>query len=200
MFEGFHELNIVANNVRLRGRIGPDPHKPPLLLLHGHPESHMMWHRVAPELARDFFVVVPDLRGYGDSQRPAASSDHAAYSKREMARDCLALMEQLGHKRFSVAGHDRGGRVAARLAADAPDRVSKAMLLDIAPTLEHVRGNHPGLCFRILALVLSHSTVSDARNADRWKPTCLHRRCHGRQTRRARPFPAGSTLALHIRI
>ncbi len=136
MFSGFTRLDIEVNGVRLRGRVGPDPHKAPLLLLHGHPESHLMWHRVVPALAEDYFIVAPDLRGYGDSGRPAPSPDHSTYSKREMARDCIALMEALGHQRFFVAGHDRGARVAARLAADAPGRVIRAMLLDVAPTLD----------------------------------------------------------------
>jgi haloacetate dehalogenase len=136
VFSGFTRLDIEVNGVRLRGRVGPDPHKAPLLLLHGHPESHLMWHRVVPALAEDYFIVAPDLRGYGDSGRPAPSPDHSTYSKREMARDCIALMEALGHQRFFVAGHDRGARVAARLAADAPGRVIRAMLLDVAPTLD----------------------------------------------------------------
>lgn len=140
MFPGFDELDITVNGVRLRGRVGPTSGKPPLLLLHGHPESHLMWHRVAPELADDFLIVAPDLRGYGDSERPAPSRDHSTYSKREMARDCVELMTALGHQRFFVAGHDRGARVAARLVADEPQRVTRAMLLDIAPTLDMYEG------------------------------------------------------------
>lgn len=136
MFDGFSNLDIRVNGITLRGKLGPDRHKPPLLLLHGHPESHLMWHRVAPELAQDFFVVAPDLRGYGDSGRPAPGADNSGYSKREMARDALALMKHLGHDRFAVAGHDRGARVAARLAADAPGSITGAMLMDIAPALE----------------------------------------------------------------
>lgn len=140
MFEGFTELDLEVDGVRLRGRVGPENGKPPLLLLHGHPQSHMMWHRVAPALTDDHFVVVPDLRGYGDSARPARRADHSTYSKRAMAGDCVALMERLGHRRFAVAGHDRGGRVAARLAADAPDRVERLMVLDIAPTVDMYEG------------------------------------------------------------
>ncbi len=140
MFEGFAELDVRVNGVRLRGRVGGDPARPPLLLVHGFPESHLIWHRMAPSLARDFFVVAPDLRGYGDSERPPATADHASYSKREMARDCVALLEHLGHDRFAVVGHDRGARVTARLAADHPDRVTRAMLLDIAPTLDMYEG------------------------------------------------------------
>ncbi|MBS1690960.1 MAG: alpha/beta hydrolase [Actinobacteria bacterium] len=140
MFEGFAELDAEVNGVRLRGRMGPDNGKPPLLLLHGHPQSHMMWHRVAPALSDNHFVVAPDLRGYGDSGRPLPRADHSTYSKRTMAQDCLALMEHLGHRRFAVAGHDRGGRVAARLAADAPTRVERLMILDVAPTVDMYEG------------------------------------------------------------
>jgi len=140
VFFGFDELDITVNGVRLRGRVGPACGKPPLLLLHGHPESHLMWHRVAPALAEDFFIVAPDLRGYGNSERPQASPDHSTYSKREMARDCVELMAALGHQQFYVAGHDRGARVAARLAADSPECVTRVMLLDIAPTLDMYEG------------------------------------------------------------
>ena len=136
MFPNFDALDIEVNGVRLRGRVGPNAGKPALLLLHGHPESHLMWHRVAPALSAHFHVFAPDLRGYGDSGRPDPGRDYEAYSKREMARDCLALMDAFGQRQFFVAGHDRGARVAARLAADAPERVLRAMLLDVAPTLD----------------------------------------------------------------
>jgi haloacetate dehalogenase len=106
----------------------------PILLLHGFPQTHAMWHRVAPLLARRFTVVCADLRGYGRSGCPTPSPDHAAYSKRSMAEDMVAVMEQLGFRRFSVAGHDRGGRVAYRLALDHPDRVERIAVLDILPT------------------------------------------------------------------
>lgn len=143
LFPGFEQLDQVVDGVRLRGRrspASPGEHKPPLLLLHGHPETHVMWHRIAPALAQDFAVVAPDLRGYGDSDRPAATPDGAVYSKRRMARDAIGLMAALGHERFSVVAHDRGARVAARLAADHPERVERAMLLDIAPTLDMYEG------------------------------------------------------------
>lgn len=110
---------------------------PPLLLLHGNPQSHVMWHLTAPALARHYHVVCPDLRGYGGSFKPPASADHAPYAKREMARDMVAVMEHFGHDAFFLAGHDRGGRVAHRLALDHGDRVLKLALLDIIPTLEH---------------------------------------------------------------
>jgi haloacetate dehalogenase len=107
---------------------------PPVLLLHGFPETHLMWREVAPRLARDFTVVCPDLRGYGRSGCPASDPDHGAYAKRAMARDLVGGMERLGHPRFALAGHDRGGRVAYRLALDHPGRVDRLAVLDILPT------------------------------------------------------------------
>jgi haloacetate dehalogenase len=135
-FEGFVLEDVpVATGVTLRVRRGGAG--PPLLLLHGNPQTHWMWHRVAPALARRFSVVCPDLRGYGFSAKPPAAPDHAAHSKRAMAADMAALMRGLGHHRFRVAGHDRGARVAHRLCLDHPDAVEKVALLDIVPTLEH---------------------------------------------------------------
>jgi haloacetate dehalogenase len=107
---------------------------PPILLLHGFPETHLMWRSVAPLLARQFTVVCADLRGYGGSGCPASTPDHAPYSKRAMARDMIAVMRHLGFPRFSVAGHDRGGRVAYRLALDHSERVERLAVLDIVPT------------------------------------------------------------------
>ena len=109
--------------------------RPALLLLHGFPQTHAIWHRVAPELAARYRLVMPDLRGYGDSAKPPGEPDHANYSKRTMAADMHALMASLGHARYLVCGHDRGGRVAHRLALDAPQAVLRLMLLDISPTL-----------------------------------------------------------------
>jgi haloacetate dehalogenase len=106
----------------------------PLLLLHGFPQTHLMWRDVAPRLSRHFTVVCADLRGYGQSGCPVSSPDHAPYSKRAMARDMVAVMDRLGFSRFSVVGHDRGGRVSYRLALDHPDRVERLALLDILPT------------------------------------------------------------------
>ena len=108
---------------------------PPLLLLHGHPQTHAIWHKVAPRLAERFTLVACDLRGYGDSSKPAGAADHANYSKRTMARDALAVMRSLGFDRFKVLAHDRGARVAHRLALDHPQVVERMALLDIAPTL-----------------------------------------------------------------
>ena len=107
---------------------------PPLLLLHGYPQTGYMWHKIAARLAEDFTVVIADLRGYGDSDKPASNNDHSIYSKRVMAKDMIAVMTKLGHDRFFVAGHDRGGRVAHRLARDYPNAVKKIAVLDIAPT------------------------------------------------------------------
>jgi haloacetate dehalogenase len=107
---------------------------PPVLLLHGFPQCHVMWHRIAPELARQHTVVAADLRGYGDSDRPEAGADHAGYSFRAMAADQVALMAALGHERFAVVGHDRGARVTHRMALDHPQRVERLALLDILPT------------------------------------------------------------------
>ena len=108
---------------------------PPLLLLHGHPQTHAIWHRVAPALAASFTLVATDLRGYGEASKPEGGADHAPYAKREMAADQLAVMRSLGFSRFDVLAHDRGARVAHRLAMDHPDAVRRLVLLDIAPTL-----------------------------------------------------------------
>jgi haloacetate dehalogenase len=139
MLAGFESFEVTRAGVRLAaGRAGQGP---PLLLLHGHPQSHVMWHRVAPQLAQSFTVVWLDLRGYGDSDRPADDADNTVYSKREMALDALAVMQQLGHQRFQVLAHDRGARVAHRLAADHPQAVERMLLLDIAPTLAMYEGS-----------------------------------------------------------
>lgn len=133
MLEGFETLDTSRNGVRLRVRRAG--RGTPLLLLHGHPQTQAMWHRVAPALAAHWCVVLMDLRGYGDSDRPYPGADSMGYSKREMASDALAVMQRLGFARFGVLAHDRGARVAHRLAADHPDAVSRMLLLDIAPTL-----------------------------------------------------------------
>ena len=122
----------VANNINIA--ICSKGAGPPLLLLHGYPQTGYMWHKIAPRLAEDFTVVVADLRGYGDSDKPTSSEDHAVYSKRAMAADMMAVMTALGHSQFFIAGHDRGGRVAHRLARDYPQAVTKLAVLDIAPT------------------------------------------------------------------
>lgn len=106
----------------------------PLLLLHGYPQTHLMWHKVAPELAETFYLVIPDLRGYGESSKPETSTDFDTYSKREMSKDSVEVMEKLGFREFMVAGHDRGGRVAHRMSLDYPEKVQKVCVMDIAPT------------------------------------------------------------------
>jgi haloacetate dehalogenase len=111
----------------------------PILLLHGYPQTHAMWHKVAPELARDYTVVCADLRGYGDSSKPKGLPDHSNYSKRAMANDMAEVMRALGHERFHVVGHDRGGRVAHRMARDHGTRVKTLTVLDISPTLKMYR-------------------------------------------------------------
>ena len=107
---------------------------PPLLLLHGYPQTHVMWHAIAPHLANNFHVICPDLRGYGDSSAPASPADHSAYSKRAMAQDMVEVMASLGYSQFLSAGHDRGARVLHRMALDHPASVIKACVMDIAPT------------------------------------------------------------------
>ena len=107
---------------------------PPLLLLHGYPQTHAMWHKIAPRLAQRFTVVCPDLRGYGDSEKPEGGTSHRNYSKRAMAQDQVEVMQALGFSRFAVAGHDRGGRVAHRMALDHADKVQRLVVLDISPT------------------------------------------------------------------
>jgi haloacetate dehalogenase len=139
-FEGFEPLDEVVDGRHVRGRIGGRADAQPLLLLHGFPQTHVLWHRVAPVLAEHFRLVLPDLRGYGDSDAAPDEAGQQQMGKRAMAADLLALMRQLGHPRFAVAGHDRGGRVAHRLALDAPDAVTKLAVLDIAPTLDMVEG------------------------------------------------------------
>lgn len=137
MFKGFGLSMIDTGEAILRVRHGGSG--PPLLLLHGHPQTHVMWHKIAPWLARDFTVVAPDLRGYGESSKPPTTPDHEPYSKRAMARDQVALMQHFGFEHFFVAGHDRGGRCAYRLALDHPARVRKLAVLDIIPTGEAFR-------------------------------------------------------------
>ena len=137
MFEGFDQASIDTGEAVIRVRHGGSG--PPLLLLHGIPETHVMWHKVAPRLARRFTVVAADLRGYGDSSKPPTTPDHAPYAKRAMARDGIEVMRQLGFDAFFVAGHDRGARCAYRMALDHPDQVRKLAVLDIVPTGDALR-------------------------------------------------------------
>ena len=132
MFEGFDELQIETSGATINLVTGGSG--PPLLMLHGYPQSHVMWHKIAPRLAEDFTVVAPDLRGYGDSSKPHGDPEHLIYSKREMARDQAEVMTQLGFDTFLLVGHDRGARVSHRLTKDHSDRVLKLATLDIIPT------------------------------------------------------------------
>jgi haloacetate dehalogenase len=134
VFEGFALDRVDVGEAELRVRHGGSG--PPLLLLHGHPRTHATWHKVAPLLADGYTVVCPDLRGYGQSSKPPTTPDHEPYSKRAMARDCVALMRALGHERFAVAGHDRGAYVAARTALDHPDAVAALVVMDAVPIWE----------------------------------------------------------------
>ncbi|HWG81220.1 MAG TPA: alpha/beta hydrolase [Stellaceae bacterium] len=134
MFEGFSERRVSTGEAEIYVRTGGNG--PPLLLLHGFPQTHMAWHRVAPLLARQFTLVLPDLRGYGRSRGPAPDAEHRRYAKRAMAQDMAALMTALGHERFRLAGHDRGARVGYRLCLDHAARVERFAAIDIIPTLD----------------------------------------------------------------
>ena len=130
----FDRQSIEVNGIRLNVVSGGSGE--PLILLHGFPQTHLIWHRVAPRLARDFRLVIPDLRGYGDSEAPPPDTEHRNYSKREMALDIVALADHFGFERFALAGHDRGARVGYRLALDHPERVNRFCAIDIIPTLD----------------------------------------------------------------
>ncbi|EGF33693.1 putative hydrolase [Oxalobacteraceae bacterium IMCC9480] len=133
MLRNFSAADIEVNGVTIHCRHGGNG--PPLLLLHGFPQTHLIWHKIADRLAEHYTLVMPDLRGYGDSSKPPGEADHANYSKRVMAQDMVDLMTALGHRKFHLCAHDRGARVAHRLALDHPQAVRKLMLIDIAPTL-----------------------------------------------------------------
>ncbi len=132
LFPGFTTQEVATRGARIHARVGGSG--PPVLLLHGYPQTHAIWHHVAPRLAERFTVVATDLRGYGDSEKPPGAADHAPHSKRAMAGDQVEVMERLGFPAFHVVGHDRGGRVAHRMALDHPSRVRSMAVLDIAPT------------------------------------------------------------------
>ncbi len=134
LFEGFEKETVEVGGAEILARRAGDG--PPLLLLHGNPQTHVMWHLVAPRLAEDFTVVVADLRGYGDSSKPPTDDDHGPYSKRTMAEDQISVMRHFGFDSFALCGHDRGGRVGYRMALDHPDVVTKLAVLDIVPTWE----------------------------------------------------------------
>ena len=128
MFDNFKSHTINTSGAKINAVVGGEG--PPLLMLHGFPETHTMWHKVAPELAKHYTLVIPDLRGYGDSEKVSSDPIHNNYSKRVMAQDQVEVMEYLGHSKFYLAGHDRGARVSHRLAKDNQDKVLKMLLLE----------------------------------------------------------------------
>ncbi len=138
LFPGFAKFDLPGAGATIHGVIGGNG--PPIFLIHGNPLSHVSWHKIAPSLARDYTVVAVDLRGYGDSSKPAGGDDHSGYSFRSMAEDIVAIAKHFGFSRFPVVGHDRGGRVGFRLALDHPHMVSALVPLDIVPT-HHVLSN-----------------------------------------------------------
>ncbi len=150
MLDHFQAHDIDVDGTRVHALVGGEG--PPVLLLHGYPQTHVMWHQVAPALAERHTVVLPDLRGYGDSARPPSEPDHSSYAKRAMAADQLGLMRELGHDIFAVVGHDRGARVAHRMCLDAPEAVTRVALLDIVPT----------------RYVFTHVDVALARTYEHW--------------------------------
>jgi haloacetate dehalogenase len=135
LFPDFRSQRVAVDGLEVNAVVGPRRDGPAILLLHGYPQTHSIWHKVAPTLAKRYNVVATDLRGYGDSSKPPTTPDHAPYSKRAMAAEQVAAMRQLGHERFFVVGHDRGARVAHRMAVDHPAAILKLAVLDIAPTL-----------------------------------------------------------------
>lgn len=221
MFEGFDTRQVQTSSARLHVRVGGEG--PPVLLLHGYPQTHACWHRVAPRLAAEgFTVVAPDLRGYGDSEGPPPDASHAAYSKRAMALDARELMAALGFARFAVVGHDRGARVAYRLALDAPGCVERLCVLDVMPTLEMWRRAdkawglatyhwlflaQPELPEQLLGAApdafLEHTLKSWAKSPDAFSPEALeaYRQAFRRASVRhatCEDYRAGATLdALH---
>src|SRR5262249_19783396 len=134
MFEGFRAASIAVEETDIFIRYAGSG--PGILLLHGFPQTHLMWRHVAPPLTADFSVVCADLRGYGASGKPLSPGDHALYAKRAMARDMVQMMRNIGFDRFAVAGHDRGGRVGYRMALDHPDRLERLALFDVIPTAD----------------------------------------------------------------
>jgi len=146
LFPGFSEHRMATSGAEIFFRMGGSG--PPLLLVHGFPQTHAMWHRIVPALARRFRLVLPDLRGYGLSSCPANDASNQPYSKRAMGKDLLEVMTALGHERFAVAGHDRGGRVAYRMALDAPARIDGLAVLDIIPTLDMWRSLNAELAMK----------------------------------------------------
>ncbi|WP_375279764.1 alpha/beta fold hydrolase [Pseudooctadecabacter sp.] len=188
MFENFVEDRIEGDGATLFVRRAGPQGAPPLVLLHGYPQTSAMWHGVAPILAQTYQVICPDLRGYGQSDKPASDAEHAPYSKRAMANDIVAVMQHLGHDRFYVGAHDRGARVAHRMGLDHPDCVAAMTLLDIAPTREMYAGTSAtfaDLYWHWFFLIQKHPLPETLIGADPvgfWKMKCFN------QTRGENPF------------
>lgn len=180
MFEHYSEEMIDVGDLELFVRRGGTHGKPPLLMLHGYPQTSAMWHLMAPLLAEDWQLVIPDLRGYGRSDKPVSDELHEAYSKRAFAGDLVRLMDKLGHDKFSILSHDRGARVAHRLGLDFPDVVNAITMLDIAPTREMYAGTNMGFAsaywhwfFLIQPEPLPERVISQ--NPDEfWKRKCFN--------------------------
>jgi haloacetate dehalogenase len=188
IFEKFTEERIKGDGATLFVRHGGPQDAPPLVLLHGYPQTSAMWHSVAPILARSFQVVCLDLRGYGKSEKPVSDTSHFPFSKRAMAQDIVAVMKNLGHDKFFVGAHDRGARVAHRLGLDHPDSVKSMVLLDIAPTREMYAGTNTKFAraywhwfFLIQPHPLPEQIISKDPEAF-WKLKCFN------QTRGKNPF------------
>lgn len=190
-----HDIDV-GNGITIRvRRMGNGP---PLLLLHGHPQTHAIWHRVAPQLSQYFDLVLADLRGYGDSSKPAGNPDHSNYSKRTMALDMVRVMAKFGHSRFSLLAHDRGARVSHRLALDHPQAVSKMVLLDIAPTLamyEQTKEQFARLYWHWFFLIQPAPTPERLIEAD---PGAYVRELMGRRHAGLGPFDPGA-VAEYVR-
>jgi len=148
LFPGFKSHWVPTPHGKIFARSGGEG--PPLLLLHGFPQTHVEWHSIAPELAKHFTIVAMDLRGYGWSSAPRGDAGHALYSKRGMGEDAILVMEELGHVRFRIMGHDRGARVAYRLALDHPGRIERLVALDIVPTFAMWEANAAGTLAAVL--------------------------------------------------
>jgi haloacetate dehalogenase len=181
MLKGFRSQKIQTTGATINVVSGGQG--PPLLLLHGNPETHVMWHKVAPRLATEFSVFAADLRGYGDSSKPEGGENHSNYSKRAMALDQLELMSHFGFEKFAVVGHDRGGRVGHRMALDHPDRVTKFAVLDIVPTYDllHRVTNEVATAFYHWFFLIQPSPLEDLGGnvlqfdvAERWNQFALH--------------------------
>ena len=179
-FKDFEARIIKVNGIEIFARFGGNRNKPALLLLHGFPQSHVMWHRVAQTLLRDYFLVMPDLRGYGDSSKLDAQAGHSQASKHALAQDMVAVMDTLGIDQFYLCGHDRGGRVAHRLALDHAQRVQKLCVIDIAPTLDMYNATDMAFArayYHWFHLIQPHPLPETMINAA-WKPY-LHAKLGG---------------------